>query len=216
MENGEISKTSKYRNWMVTAWTEPNFIHDRIGYAVFQKERGNGTQHEHWQCYIELKCQMRLTEVKKMLNDNTCHLEPRFGTQQQAIDYCTKENTRIGEPVHIGKPKMQGNRSELDSIVDAIESGATAREILLDQRGLALKHINMISRGIKIFHECDNMDRLILLKRERSEALKKLNTANASEVGGNTEPPTVEADLNKLAKLDVEILNLENNIKYSK
>lgn len=210
----KFNTKGKFRNWCITCYNPPMFDSSKISYYVYQKEAGDKKHREHWQCYIELNCQMRLSEVKKCINDNTAHCEPRFGTQQQAIDYCTKKETRIEEPVSAGKPKMQGNRSELDSIVDSMESGATAREILLDQRGLALKHINMISRGLRILHELDPVDALIMLKRERSSTLKKLN---ASEVAGNTEPATnLEEELKKLAKLDSQILEEGNKIKYSK
>lgn len=66
---------------------------DTIQYLVLQEERGeSGTP--HYQIYIEMKVQKRLTWMKNTFG-NRIHLEGRRGSQNQAIAYCTKEDTRV-------------------------------------------------------------------------------------------------------------------------
>lgn len=72
----------------------------------------------HIQGYIELKSQSRLTTIKKYMP--RAHIEPRKGTQEQAINYCKKENNWIQD----GNIKKQGKRNDLDEVrSDALENG---------------------------------------------------------------------------------------------
>lgn len=102
---------SKSRNWCftlnlfsqeeLTRLSEPI---DGIKYMVFQKEVGaQGTR--HLQGYLELDNPRTMTSLKKLININTIHLEIRKGTQSQAIEYCTKLNTREAntEPITWGE-----------------------------------------------------------------------------------------------------------------
>lgn len=47
------------------------------------------------------KC-VRFAAVKKLFP--SAHIEPRRGTLAQAVDYCTKEDTRVDGPWHLGEP----------------------------------------------------------------------------------------------------------------
>lgn len=71
----------------------------------------------HFQGYIELTKVMRFTALKKIFNDNTLHIEPRKGTQQQAIDYCQKLESRVQEPVIFGEPTQQGKRKKCVDVI---------------------------------------------------------------------------------------------------
>lgn len=158
---------------------------------VYQKEECPTTKKQHWQGYCEFSCQLRLGEVKKLFGDNSLHLEPRWGTQDQAISYCTKTDTRLEKPVHFGSPKRQGNRSDLDTIVDCIESKMTCKEILIEHRGHALRYISMIQKGLKAYWDCDVIDAYIRANRELVDPMH-YNIEYASDVDGNTEPSTSE------------------------
>lgn len=74
-------------------------------YVVFQREKGEVQGTEHFQGYIELKAKKTLHAMRSLLE--RAHLEPRKGTQQQAIDYSKKEDTRIDGPWEFGTPKAQ-------------------------------------------------------------------------------------------------------------
>lgn len=114
-----------------------------VSYIVYQREECPTTGRKHYQGYIELTRSCELKTVLSLFKCK-CHLEPRKGSQAQAIEYCTKEDTKIEEPVKCGKPKMQGSRSDLDSINDAILCGKTPAQILIEFGGNALRHIGHI------------------------------------------------------------------------
>lgn len=158
----------RYYNWMFTSYGEfdPKLPDVKTQYAVWQREKCPSTEKEHWQGYIELTEKVSMKWLKENMEDNTLHLEPRKGTQKQAIDYCTKEDTRVSNPKFYGKMKCPGNRSDLDSMVDAIECGMTSKEILLKFRGNALRHMNMVCKGIESYHNCNKMDEQIMLDRQ--------------------------------------------------
>lgn len=183
-----MNERGRYYNWMFTSYNEfgikiPN---SKTQFMVWQREECPKTKKKHWQGYIELTEKVSIKWLKENMEDNTIHFEPRKGTQKQAIDYCTKEDTRIESPTFYGSKKCQGNRSDLDSMVDAIESGMTSKEILLKFRGNALRHMSMICKGLESFHNCNKLDELILMDREGCFDTDE----KCLEVEGNTKAPS--------------------------
>ena len=78
---------------------------DFFVYLIYQEEKGeNGTV--HFQGYVELREKQRITWMKAHFNNNA-HFEPRMGTQEEAINYCRKEETRVegGQSGEFGQPK---------------------------------------------------------------------------------------------------------------
>lgn len=78
---------------------------DYFNYMIYQEEKGeNGTI--HFQGYIECRQQHDLRWMKTHFNPNA-HFEPRRGTQEEAIAYCKKEETRVegGQSGEFGQPK---------------------------------------------------------------------------------------------------------------
>lgn len=98
--------------------SEINHIHsnsDKFQYCIYGKEVGeSGTP--HLQGYIELKQTMRHNKVKDILGQRV-HLEKRYGTQQEAINYCKKDHNFT----EIGAPSTGGRRGDLRKILDNIE-----------------------------------------------------------------------------------------------
>ncbi len=125
---------ARYRN---CCWTLNNpvemvvFDHETMVYLIYQEEQPEeGTY--HFQGYCEFKTAMSLNPAKAALGGPTVHLEPRRGTQQQAIDYCKKEDSRVPYtvPYEEGEPRQQGKRVDLETFKDAVMSGANQRELL--------------------------------------------------------------------------------------
>lgn len=182
-----------YRNWCFTSYIEPKPSYDEISYMVYQKERCPTTGREHYQGYVELTNKIRLNRVKEIFNDNTIHLENRKGSQKQAIDYCTKDKTRVEDckPVFFGLPKNQGHRTDLDEIYEDIEEGLTAREILRAHRGNALRHINLIRRGLQVYHRIDEIDRIIMFNRSGEIDLEAVNNVqNVNKIDATLDKPS--------------------------
>lgn len=178
---------AKARNWCFTLFKDPDeglfFDDEKISYVTYQGEKCPSTGKLHWQGYVEFKNVMRRRECQRALGEKKCHVEPRKGTQKQAIDYCHKLDTRVGVQFEWGKPKQQGHCSHLDSIWEAVKGGATKLEILNEFGGTAMRYLHFIRQAQECVHELDILDKYILERR----SLKKLK--NASEVEGNTEPP---------------------------
>lgn len=98
-------------------------------YCIFQKEQGeSGTV--HYQGYIEFKNARTLSSVRRSC-DPSAHWELRRGTQEQAIKYASKEDTRLEGPWLHGTKKGQGRRTDVHSLRDhVLAHQSSAREIL--------------------------------------------------------------------------------------
>lgn len=67
--------------------------------CVYQLEQGvQGTP--HYQGYVRFSCQRSLGIVRRLLG--RAHWEPARGTPSQNMEYCTKLDGRLGEPVIVG------------------------------------------------------------------------------------------------------------------
>lgn len=188
-----------YRNWCFTSFREedhPFDMTDRMNFLVFQREVCPETKKGHWQGYVEFIKVTSLKMAKKELGDSKIHLEPRKGTQEQAIKYCQKEESRKEgmSPFFFGQPKKQGARNDLDNMCEAILYGATKLQLLKEFKGNALRHLGMIDRAQKATFGFDKMDKHIhiLSKLGLLDSHKKamsLFLENNTEVAGNTERP---------------------------
>lgn len=120
--------------------TQPVFDPECMHYLVYQYEQGeNGTY--HWQGYVEFKSRRTFNQAREYLEAPGAACFNRRGSQQQAIDYCKKEATRVpgAEPFEWGTPKVtnQGARNDINEFRDAIVSGKRKRD-LLDDHALQL------------------------------------------------------------------------------
>lgn len=104
-----------------------------VEYAVWQREKGaQGT--EHLQGYIVFKG----TKQRTWVNNHCCkaHWEPRKGSHSQAVEYCTKEDTRVAGPWECGTapaPKEPGKRSDLISLKRKLDTGVTLKQVAEDE-----------------------------------------------------------------------------------
>jgi len=112
-------------------------------YILYQKERGeNGT--DHYQGYVQFNGAQRLAHCKKL--NARAHWEVRHGTHEQAVLYCTKEDTRIDDPVHLGSPVTQGRRMDIVDLYDAIKDGKQDAELQEDHTEAYFKYYKAVDR----------------------------------------------------------------------
>lgn len=100
-----------------------------LTFVVFQEEQGQeGTR--HFQGYAEFAQPTRWSAFRTAGLQSHCEL--RQGTQQQAIDYVTKEDTRVAGPWRHGEPRVTnpGRRCDLASFRDAVQAGFDKRQLL--------------------------------------------------------------------------------------
>ena len=97
-----------------------------ISYIVFGLEKGEEKNTLHLQGYCELSKRVSFAVVKKYFS--RCHLEPRMGSQQQAIAYSKKQ----GYFIEYGVPKVQGDRADLQHIKSMLDDNSSIKALLED------------------------------------------------------------------------------------
>lgn len=168
----EPSGSLRFPNWFITVFTE-NFAPDfhnwsDVIFAVYTKEIAPTTGNVHYHCYIELKREFSRDNIKAALKLPNCDIQPRKGTQKQAIIYCTKQRTRFPDfvPVFYGRPKCPGYRSDLDWLVEAVIQGATVPEIIRMGGGNAMRYVGMIRSTQDAFLGNNKNDIIALYRRQ--------------------------------------------------
>lgn len=102
--NPNRSSSAKTRNWM---WTLNNPTEEErsyfaalqgpprgIQYIIYQEERAPDTGTIHFQGYLECTNACKMSWLKNNFNSRA-HYDVRRGTQEEAIAYCRKEETRV-------------------------------------------------------------------------------------------------------------------------
>lgn len=156
---------AKVRFWVFTdnvvgaaqpRWKE---LPSGVRYIIYQVEK---VEHEHLQGYVELISGQRLSWVKKNIS-STAHWEIRHGTQQEAIAYCKKDESRVSGPYELGVPsKGRGSRTDVIAFRDAIKSGKRRRDLFEEQP-------LMMARYYKFY---DHYKRTIVPERSEDERFK--------------------------------------------
>lgn len=121
------------RRWCFTAYRGPLMEQkgafqwdNKVSYAIYSLERCPTSGRLHMQGYLELHTPMKFGGVKKLLGDNSVHLENAKGTSAQNNSYCSKPKSHVEGPWNFGEPSAgAGERTDLK---------ATTR--LLKQQGL--------------------------------------------------------------------------------
>lgn len=91
---------------------------DNFKYIIYQKEKCT-TGNEHFQGYFQLAKTCRIPAAKRLLNEESAHIEPQKGTNSQARDYCRKEESRVDGPWEHGIfAEGAGKRTDLDRIAE--------------------------------------------------------------------------------------------------
>lgn len=107
---------------------------NRVTFGVGQVERCPTSGRLHLQCYLVTTTKLRLVTVKSFFGDSAPHLEARRGTHNEAVAYCTKEETRVAGPWTFGQaPAGQGFRSDLASVAQDIENGALTQSNIREE-----------------------------------------------------------------------------------
>jgi len=112
------------RNCCFTAWEPVTFDEGSMSYLIVGIEICPKTGKTHYQGYVELRNRSRLNKVKGLLGMST-HIEARKGTQEEAITYCKKD----GNFTEYGARKVQGKRTDLDTIMAMIKEGKPELEV---------------------------------------------------------------------------------------
>lgn len=108
-----------------------------LRFGIYQAERGEaGTP--HYQGYLAFTTPKRLGAVRRLIE--RAHWEPARGTEQQNIDYCTKDISRLDGPWTMGERGGQGKRNDLADVKQLLDGGGTADDIAQSHFGVWLRY----------------------------------------------------------------------------
>jgi len=154
------------------AKTLPDRFTNNSVFSIFQLEKGDaGTP--HLQGYLVLKPNPKNKNgyTLKWLKDNVCpftHWEPRRGTHEQAVAYCSKEATRVEGPWTHGEwiendPAVKAKAGSKGGAVNGSKILAIKRKIDdgVDESELYEQHFGEMLRYAKAF------DRYKMVKKEK-------------------------------------------------
>lgn len=115
------------RNFVFTSYVAELKFGDLVKGVAYQREICPSTGRAHWQGYVEFARPVKRPQAQREIGDDKAHLESRKGTRQQAIEYATKEKTRLAgtEPQLIGSCQNsrggQGERNDLKAVAEEIK-----------------------------------------------------------------------------------------------
>ncbi|AMH87646.1 replication-associated protein [Pacific flying fox faeces associated circular DNA virus-9] len=158
--------------WLITAHfdeeefldlvtTELGELSPVIRFVWWQLEAGEQRGSLHVQAYLGLHRSQRLSYVVGLFDgaSRPVHAEPRRGTHEQAIQYCTKEDTRRAGPWFLGQPEETGpgQSNALLDIRDGLDRGVTLVELARQDNlfGALIRNI----RGLQWYAAQTGVDR---------------------------------------------------------
>ena len=140
-------KDFESRGWVLTlpfAEYDRAAVEEGLGrYTAYvgQHERGEDTGYEHWQIYLDNRTPIRFSTLRNLFPKG--HFEARRGTRIQAVEYVTKEETRVGDHIehgHIDVTTRQGQRSDLEELHSRVMAGESVDDLLIDDHRALLNH----------------------------------------------------------------------------
>lgn len=123
-----------------------------IKFTIWSVEKCPDSGRIHIQGYVEMPKPYALGGVKKLFVEpfvQGAHVEKRNGTQQQAIDYCSKEASHVAGPYQFGEKAVPGKRTDLALVTEAINEGADWESIAENFPDQAAKYQGFIKERIE-------------------------------------------------------------------
>lgn len=125
-------------------------------FSAFQLEKGeSGNYHLQGVLWLDQPRTVPTVKAWSVWRGIGVHLESRRGSWKQAIDYATKEDTRIAGPWRTGDAPAQGARVDLQDLYQRLQSDEKLSDILNDHAGSALRY----SKGIMFVRGLGNRNR---------------------------------------------------------
>ena len=144
---------SMKRRWCLTINNEERSLEElakyienleHFKYAIFQREVGEKKETPHIQMFITFNVGKRFSTMQNYFP--RAHIEPAKGTNSQARDYCSKNETRIEGPVEIGTFAEERSRTDIVNFMELVDLGTSKTELKKLFPSLYSKMINNIDR----------------------------------------------------------------------
>lgn len=146
------NRRRRARDWCFTSFKEekPIFDEKAMLYIVYQREESPETKKLHYQGYVEMKYQVTMKRLKKILKDDTIHLSIRMGKREEARKYCMKEDTRKEGPWEEGKwvDKNPGRRTDIIEAKAMMDKGASYDMVNDEYPSICAKYPRYVDRSI--------------------------------------------------------------------
>ena len=124
------------------------FLTTNCKYGIVGKEIAPNTGTPHLQGFCNLSKPMRFSTIKKCLGDRV-HLEKAAGSDHQNQSYCSK----AGDVFETGTPSKGGQRTDLQSLLDDIQSGDTSKRVLAEKHpAVYIRYFRGIDNYLKLLH----------------------------------------------------------------
>lgn len=142
-------------------------VSDKIRAYIVQGEYTKDKK-QHLQIYMQFTGQMRYPGIKKHLQDDTIHIEPiTYGKIEDCINYCTDNyKDKDGNPKDIfkshkqfGEFKIQGQRSDIEDVVNRIRDGERLDKMLIQEPNVARLYCQY-SKGLREVETIINQDKI--------------------------------------------------------
>jgi len=134
---------SQCKCWLLTIFGELSWKPPKNKFCIWQKEKCPKTGKLHLQVYIEFGKQIRFIKLQEILPVGT-HIEMRKGTREDAIKYCSKQDTRVEGPWEEGtRENKQGERNDLNEL-----KGKKIEEVIETNYGAFIKFHKGIEKAL--------------------------------------------------------------------
>lgn len=119
--------------------TIAELLDSHVQYIIYGRERGDAEDTPHLQGYVEFQRPKTLLGAQRYLGLLNKHFEPRFGTPEQAANYCRKDGD-IYEHGELPTPK----KSSTQAMAERAAEGESLRELARSDPGTFVR----ISSGL--------------------------------------------------------------------
>ena len=91
---------------------------------------------------MEFEEKVTVRQIKRILHDPSTHVEQRYGTAKEAIEYCKKD----GNFMEFGRPKKHGERNDLSDVYESLKVGRSLQDIIEEHPGTYIRYLRGIER----------------------------------------------------------------------
>lgn len=139
---------SPARGWMLTSYADAMIeavgldtltVPEGVKFFAGQVEKCPNTQRLHVQAWIRLDRPIRKPAVIRLFEgiDPDIHVEVQRGNNDQALEYVTKEDTKMSGVCQRGTVPKQGQRSDLLACKELLQNGATVDDLFKEDECFA-------------------------------------------------------------------------------
>lgn len=95
---------------------------------MFQLEKAPSTGALHFQGYVRYRNAVAPSRLVSLLRHS--HVEVAKGSEQQCVDYCSKDETRVAGPWVFGERSAAGKRNDLTRVREMLAENKGMRDIV--------------------------------------------------------------------------------------